>query len=136
MTDFDANRLILMLTYNFAGFMPADVHGAAIKKGEWMTELMKYDADKSEKAVKTIIRTMHYPPQIADFLEHMGGEMTRDDLEARKLIEYHPEEDKYPDDLVIQSGFERAMRAVNESVPMTGNHFDVAEEYEKRKARG
>ena len=72
MTDFDANRLVMMLTYNFAGFMPQEIKGAAIKKSIWIDELLKYDAQRAEQAVKTMIRTMHYPPQIVDFREHIG----------------------------------------------------------------
>lgn len=85
MTEFDANRLITMIVYNFAQFLPADVKGAAIKKGTWMAELMKYDSAPAEKAVRTLIQTCHYPPQIADFRDLMGagGEYTRDDLQAR-----------------------------------------------------
>lgn len=85
MTEFDANRLITMIVYNFAQFLPADVKGAAIKKGTWMAELMKYDAAPAEKAVRTLIQTCHYPPQIADFRDLMGAgsEYTRDDLQAR-----------------------------------------------------
>lgn len=85
MTEFDANRLITMLVYNFAQFLPTDVQGAAIKKGTWMAEMMKYDAAPAEKAVRTIIQTCHFPPQIADFRDLMGTgtEYTRDDMLAR-----------------------------------------------------
>lgn len=85
MTEFDANRLITMIVYNFSQFLPADVQGAAIKKGTWLAELMKYDAAPAEAAVRTMIQTLHYPPQIADFRDLMGAsaELTRDDLQAR-----------------------------------------------------
>lgn len=85
MTEFEANRLITMIVYNFGQFLPADVQGAAIKKGTWMAELMKYDAAPAEKAVRTIIQTCHFPPQIADFRDLMGTgtEYTRDDMVAR-----------------------------------------------------
>ena len=85
MTEQEANRLLLMLQYNFANFYPADVQGIAVKKGTWMAELVKYDAAKAEKAVRTMIQTMHYAPQIVDFREAMGhdSELTRDDIQAR-----------------------------------------------------
>ena len=72
MTDFEANKLVIMLTYNFAGFMPADLQGAAVKKGMWLEELKKYDFKRGEAAVRSIIQTLHYPPQIADFREALG----------------------------------------------------------------
>ena len=84
MTEQEANRLLLMLQYNFANFYPGDVQGIAVKKGTWMAELVKYDAAKAEKAVRTMIKTMHYAPQIVDFREAMGTEgLTRDDIQAR-----------------------------------------------------
>jgi len=85
MTEFDANRLLLMIIYNFAGFLPRDVQGAALVKGIWLAEFAKYDVKPAEEAVKTIINTLHYPPQIADFRDLMGAgsELTRDDLQAR-----------------------------------------------------
>ena len=85
MTEKEANRLLLMLQYNFATFYPADVQGIAVKKGTWMAELVKYDAAKAEKAVRTLIQTLHYAPQIVDFREAIGmsGELTRDDIQAR-----------------------------------------------------
>ena len=83
MTDFDANRLLLMIIYNFSGFLPKDIQGAAVVKSTWLDELRKYDAAKAEKAVKTIVQTLHYPPQIANFRELMGAELTRDEMQAR-----------------------------------------------------
>ena len=85
MSEFDANRLVLMLIYNFAQFLPADPDGAAIKKNTWIAELLKYDVKKAEKAVRTLVETRHYPPQIADLREAMGAssELTREDMQAR-----------------------------------------------------
>lgn len=83
MTEKDANRLLLMIQYNFAGFYPQDVQGIAVKKGTWMAELIKYDAAKAEQAVRTMIQTLHYPPQIADFRETIGVGATREDVQAR-----------------------------------------------------
>lgn len=85
MTEFEANRLITMIVYNFAQFLPADIKGAALKKSTWMAELIQYDAARAEQAVRTLIQTCHFPPQIADFRDVMGvgGEYTRDDMLAR-----------------------------------------------------
>ena len=83
MTEFEANRLITMIVYNFAQFLPADPKGAAIKKSTWMAELIKYDAAKAEQAVKTLVTTCHFPPQIADFRETIGVGATREDMQAR-----------------------------------------------------
>lgn len=85
MNERDANRLLLMIIYNFAGFLPRDVQGAALVKGIWLNELAKYEVRKAEEAVRTIVNTLHYPPQIADFRDLMGAsaELTRDDLQAR-----------------------------------------------------
>lgn len=85
MTDFDANRLLLMIIYNFATFLPRDVQGAAVVKSTWLDELKRYDVVPAEKAVKTIVQTLHYPPQIANLRELMGvgSELTRGDIEAR-----------------------------------------------------
>lgn len=85
MSEFDANRLVLMLIYNFAQFLPVDPDGAAIKKNTWIAELLKYDVKRAEKAVRTLVETRHYPPQIADLREAMGAssELTREDMQAR-----------------------------------------------------
>jgi len=83
MTEFEANRLLLMLQYNFAGFYPQDVRGAAIVKGTWLDEMLKYDAQRGEEAVKKLIQICHYPPKIADFREVIGVAVTRDEMQAR-----------------------------------------------------
>ena len=72
MTDAQANKLVLMITYNFAGFLPADIQGASVKKGTWAEELKRYDYKPAEQAVREMIKTLHYPPQIADFEERIG----------------------------------------------------------------
>lgn len=69
MTDMQANKLVLLLQYNFAGFMPPDIQGAALKKGMWMAELVKHDYKPAEEAVLKMINTLHYPPQLADLRE-------------------------------------------------------------------
>lgn len=71
MTEREANKLVLMLVYNFAAFLPPDPQGAALKKGMWMSELLKYEYQQAEDAVAKMIHTMHYPPQIADLREAM-----------------------------------------------------------------
>ena len=85
MTYQEANRLITMLTYNFAAFMPIQPLDAAAKKGLWAEELVKYDAAAGEKAVKKIIQTSPYPPTIYDFRAAMGfnPDLTRDEAQAR-----------------------------------------------------
>ena len=83
MTEREANKLLLMLQYNFSTFYPNDIQGIAVKKGMWTEELLKYDAARAEKAIKTLIQTLHYAPQIADFREAMGLGYTRDDSQAR-----------------------------------------------------
>lgn len=72
MTDFDANRLVTMLIYNFPQFLPQDPQGAAIKKGTWLSELVKYDVTRGEAAIKTLVQTCHFPPQLADFRDAIG----------------------------------------------------------------
>lgn len=79
MTEFDANRLLTIIVYNFAAFLPADPHGAAIKKGSWLAELVKYDKVHAEKAVMDLVQTCHYPPQIADFRDRILPSLTRED---------------------------------------------------------
>ena len=85
MTEFEANKLVLMISYNFGTFMPADIQGAALKKSLWMDELRKHDFHRAEKAVKEIIQRSPYPPTIYDFKTALGvgGELTRDDIQAR-----------------------------------------------------
>lgn len=85
MTYEEASRLITMLTYNFAAFMPAEPPAAAYKKGMWAEELMKYDFVRGQKAVKTMIQALQFPPTIYDLRQALGvgGEMTRDDYTAR-----------------------------------------------------
>lgn len=76
MTEFDANRLLTIIVYNFAAFLPADPHGAAIKKGSWLAELVKYDKEHAERAVMDLVQTCHYPPQIADFRDRILPSLT------------------------------------------------------------
>lgn len=85
MTEREADRLLLMLQYNFARFYPDDVQGIAVKKGTWMAELVKYDYGKAEKAVRDIIQTLPYPPTIYDLKSRLGHDpaLTRDDMQAR-----------------------------------------------------
>ena len=84
MTEFEANRLVLTLSMNFAKFMPAEIDAAAVKRGMWMRELQKYDFRKGLEAVNDIIRRMPYPPTLNDFISRMGNdpELTREDLQA------------------------------------------------------
>ena len=96
MTYEEANRLVLMLSYNFAAFMPTDPVTAAGKKGLFIDELSKYEYKRGMEAVKTVIQTSQYPPTIYDLRQALGiGEgMTRDDYEARlpgPTMEEHPE---------------------------------------------
>lgn len=85
MTYEEASRLITMLTYNFAAFLPAEPPAAAYKKGMWAEELMKHDFLSGQKAVKLMIQTLQYPPTIYDLRQALGvgGELTRDDMVAR-----------------------------------------------------
>ena len=85
MTYEESSRLITMLTYNFAAFLPADPPAAAYKKGMWAEELQKYDFPRGQKAVKLLIQTSQFPPTIYDLRQALGvGEgMTRDDFQAR-----------------------------------------------------
>lgn len=85
MTEFEANRLVLTLTMNFAKFMPTEIEAAAVKRGMWLRELEKYDFKKALEAVNDIIHCLPYPPTIYDLTSRMGqgGEYTRDDLQAR-----------------------------------------------------
>lgn len=78
MTYREANKLLLMLQYNFAGFYPQDVQGIAVKKGTWTAELIKYDYKPAEDVVKLLIQTAHFPPQLADFRELVGQRAQRD----------------------------------------------------------
>lgn len=67
-----ANRLVLMLTYNFAGFLPNDPVSAAGKKGLFIEELKPHEYAEGEKAVKTIIQTSQYPPTVYDLKQALG----------------------------------------------------------------
>ena len=85
MTYEEANRLVITLNMNFAAFMPREVEEAAAKRGMWLGELQKYDFRKGLEAVNHIIQTSPYPPTIYDFKTALGvgGELTRDDIQAR-----------------------------------------------------
>ena len=85
MTYEEANRLVLMLSYNFAAFMPVDPVLAAGKKGLFIDELVKHDYKRGMEAVKTVIQTSQFPPTMFDLRQALGvGEgMTRDDYQAR-----------------------------------------------------
>ena len=82
MTDMQANKLVLLLQYNFAGFMPQDIQGAALKKGMWMAELVKHDYKPAEEAVLKMINTLHYPPQLADLRETLVPAIQRKEQAA------------------------------------------------------
>ena len=85
MTYPEANKLVLMLTYNFAAFMPLDPVTAAGKKGLFIDELSKYDYKRGEAAIKRIISSSPYPPTIYDLKQALGVnlELTRDEAQAR-----------------------------------------------------
>lgn len=85
MTEFEANRLVLTLSMNFAKFMPLEIEAAAVKRGMWMRELAKYDFKKALEAVNDIIQKLPYPPTLYDLKSRLGydPELTRDEIEAR-----------------------------------------------------
>ncbi len=85
MTEFEANRLVLTLSMNFAKFMPLEIEAAAVKRGMWMRELAKYDFKQGLEAAKKIINSSPYPPTIYDLKQALGHnpELTRDEIEAR-----------------------------------------------------
>ena len=67
-----ANKLVLMLTYNFASFLPNDPVSAAGKKGLFIDELQRHDYRDGEKAIRTIIQTSQFPPTIYDLKQALG----------------------------------------------------------------
>lgn len=136
MTLDETAKIMMLLKTVWRDMLSDDKDEANAEIRSWQRIFQDRSFAEMEWAARQIMATNEFPPRPGTFTAVLSEKPTLADKQARILIEYHPEEDKYPDDLVIQSGFERAMRAVNESVPMTGNHFDVAEEYEKRKARG
>lgn len=85
MTEFEANRLVLTLSMNFAKFMPLEIEAAAVKRGMWMRELAKYDFKKALEAVNDIVQTLPYPPTLYDLKSRLGydPDLTRDEMQAR-----------------------------------------------------
>lgn len=85
MTYEEATRLVLTLNMNFAAFLPKEIDLAAAKKSMWTSELMKHDFHKGLEAVQTLIQTLQYPPTMWDLKTTLGvgGELTRDDIQAR-----------------------------------------------------
>lgn len=85
MTYQEAERLVITLHMNFANFLPKEIELAAAKKGQWMKELEPYEFRRGLEAVNTLIHTLQYPPTMFDLktVLGVGGEYTRDDLQAR-----------------------------------------------------
>lgn len=85
MTEREAERIFITLNMNFAAFVPRETEEAAVKRGLWLRELMKYDFAEGLKAANKIIQTSPYPPTIYDFKSAMGfnPELTREEAQAR-----------------------------------------------------
>lgn len=84
MTYEEASRLVLIMTMNYAGFMPPEPTSAAAKKGMWAEVLSKYDYALSMDAVQRMLKEVKFPPTIADFCEYLGvGRVNRQEMEAR-----------------------------------------------------
>lgn len=85
MTEKEAERIFITLNMNFAAFVPREMEEAAVKRGLWLRELMKYDFADGLKAANQIIQTSPYPPTIYDFKMAMGfnPELTREEAQAR-----------------------------------------------------
>lgn len=85
MTEREAERIFITLNMNFAAFVPRETEEAAVKRGLWLRELMKYGFAEGLKAANKIIQTSPYPPTIYDFKSAMGfnPELTREEAQAR-----------------------------------------------------
>ena len=85
MTEREAERIFITLNMNFAAFVPREMEEAAVKRGLWLKELMKYDFADGLKAANQIIQTSPYPPTIYDFKAAVGinPELTREEAQAR-----------------------------------------------------
>lgn len=136
MTLDETAKIMMLLKTVWRDMLSDDKGEANAEIRSWQRIFQDRSFAEMEWAARQIMATNEFPPRPGTFTAVLCEKPTLADKQARILIEYHPEDVKYPDEITIQSGFERAMRALNEAVPMTGNHFDVAEEYEKRNARG
>ena len=136
MTLDETAKIMMLLKTVWRDMLSDDKDEANAEIRSWQRIFQDRSFAEIEWAARQIMATNEFPPRPGTFTAVLREKPTLADKQARILIEYHPEEDKYPDDITIAAGWERVMRKWNEAVPMTGNHFDVAEEYEKRKARG
>lgn len=84
MTDEEARRIVLILTMNYAAFMPPEPTSAAAKQGMWVKILRPYDYKTAIDATQDFLKKSKFPPTIADFCEYFGAsEATAEDLAAR-----------------------------------------------------
>ena len=72
MTYQEADRLITILSMNYAAFMPTHPEAAAVKKGQWIGVLKGYDYTRGLKAIDDIMGSLQYPPTMYDLKMALG----------------------------------------------------------------
>ena len=72
MTYAEADRLITILSMNYAAFLPAHPEAAAVKKGQWAGVLQKYDYKTGLRAIEDMMGTLQFPPTMYDLKMALG----------------------------------------------------------------
>ena len=107
----NASRLILILTMNYAGFMPTDPQSAAVKKGMWADALRKFDVEPALAAIETMLKELKFPPTISDFYEFIG--VANADLEREKALNQPMLEDNGPKYTADMNRVDRLMKSLD-----------------------
>lgn len=107
----NASRLILILTMNYAGFMPTDPQSAAVKKGMWADALRKFDVEPALAAIEAMLKELKFPPTISDFYEFIG--VANADLEREKALNQPMLEDNGPKYTADMARVDRLMKSLD-----------------------
>ena len=114
MTREEVKKIFALFKVAYSNFLPETAEDAEAKISMWQQFFENTNYKDAEWAAQRCIESCIYPPTIADMKQYLGMGLTRQDLEARKLLEFDPTKVYYPSDIKIESSFERAMRMINE----------------------
>lgn len=113
MTREEVKRIFALFKVAYNSFLPESPEEVEAKLAMWQRFFEKTSFSDAEWAAQRCIESCTFPPTIADMKQYLGMGLTRQDLDARRAIEFDPTKVYYPSDITIEAAFERAMRAIN-----------------------
>lgn len=136
MTKEETAKIFMLFKTIWRDFMPEDETEAKAQLNSWTRILENHPYKSIEWAAHRCMESCVFPPRPADVIMFLGERPTRQDLDARVLLEYDPTKVVYANEAYMESKFERAMRNISEAPSMTGNHYDVGDKWDNKNKKG